>query len=153
MSLFCHSFLLFTAQAPLYISASQILAASSNMGATVHALKATGLMLEVVEFSAYKQVLCTEVMGRLECQQEEDWALLLMRMHNYSTGSGVNLLVEKTGADAMCLKFPEDPGLLQLIDVHSIEGMPSFNFTCTTLKVRHVPESLRLVPECLSKCS
>lgn len=56
-------------------------------------------------------------------------------MHNYATGCTVNLLAEKTGADAVSLMTPRDPGLLQLIDVHSIEGMPSLTFTCTTLKV------------------
>jgi hypothetical protein len=78
---------------------------------------------------------CAEVMSRVECQQEEDWALLLVRLHNYSSGRSVNVLAEKSGGDAIRLRPPKDAGLLYLIRVHTIEGMPQLMFESHTLKV------------------
>lgn len=76
-----------------------------------------------------------EVMTRVECQQEEDWALLLVQLHNYSSGATAVLLAEKVGGDAMRLQPPSDPGLLTMIGVDSIVGMPELTFDCQTLKV------------------
>lgn len=74
-------------------------------------------------------------MTRVECQQEEDWALLLVQLRNYSTGCTVHLLAEKVGGDAMTLRPPQDPALLLLIGVESVCGMPELRFACDTLKV------------------
>ena len=74
-------------------------------------------------------------MTRVECQQEEDWALLLVQLHNYNTGCDTNVLVEKVGGDAMTLRPPEDPALLLLIGVDTVTGMPQLTFSCETLKV------------------
>lgn len=77
-----------------------------------------------------------EVMSRVECQQEDDWAMLLVTLHNYSSGATVKLLAEKGGGDAVTLQPPSDPSMLSMLGVDSIKGMPQLHFACATLKVR-----------------
>lgn len=84
---------------------------------------------------SYNNAARAEVMSRADCQQEEDWEMLLVRLHNYSTGRSATLLAERSGGDAMSLAAPADASLLTMIDVHSIEGMPCLSFKCRELKV------------------
>ena len=74
-------------------------------------------------------------MTRVDCQQEDDWAMLLIELHNYNTQQTVRLLAEKGGGDAMRLQPPADPALLPMIGITCIKGMPSLRFSCQTLKV------------------
>jgi hypothetical protein len=92
-----------------------------------------------------------EVMTRVECQQEEDWATMLVELHNYSTGRTVHILAERVGGDAVRLQPPTDPVLLALIGIASIKGMPELRFTCQTLKVQ-MPTSVEYSCLCARLC-
>lgn len=79
------------------------------------------------------------VMDRMECQQEEDWALLLLQVRRGRTCSAdqtIQLLVEKSGGDAMIWQPPCDVGLLPLAGFASdLTDVPRARFQCQTLKV------------------
>lgn len=76
-------------------------------------------------------------MDRVDCQQEEDWALLQVCLHNHVSGKSVEFLVERVGGDVMRWQAPSDPPLLPMGGFSAdLTRMPRAEFSAAMLKVR-----------------
>lgn len=47
-----------------------------------------------------------EVASERECTRDAEWKLLRLTLHDFGSGAAAELLVERTGGDAMRLRAP-----------------------------------------------